>query len=189
VRFHRQIYSRPLLRRLVAQTASATETSTSKPIIVVFLVGQKAFPLCRCEQRGDEATSWAQLDCHASPAITTYPYLHSYGRRYRRKSISASRSRHWSACSSCLRRHGNHGTAGLESYRVPHASGGLDNKHPVTYIALPPAVLSHGDHCAVQLNPHRVPKASADLDDICPVTDIALPIFVPSGGDNGAVRL
>jgi len=39
VQFYRQIYSGPLPRRLVAQTATITEISTSKPAIAAFSTG------------------------------------------------------------------------------------------------------------------------------------------------------
>ena len=39
VNFPPQIYSGPLYRRLVAHIASATETSTNKPIMAIFSAG------------------------------------------------------------------------------------------------------------------------------------------------------
>jgi hypothetical protein len=54
-----QVYSGPSPRRLVAHTASATEASTSKPPMADFLAGESSSSLCLCEERSDEAISWA----------------------------------------------------------------------------------------------------------------------------------
>jgi hypothetical protein len=40
IQFHLQVYCVPLSRRLVAQRASATETSTSKPNIAIVSAGE-----------------------------------------------------------------------------------------------------------------------------------------------------
>ena len=46
-----------LPRSLVAQTASATETSANKPIMAVFSTGESSSSLCLCEERSEEAIS------------------------------------------------------------------------------------------------------------------------------------
>ncbi len=46
-----------LPRSLVAQTASATETSANKSIMAVFSTGESSSSLCLCEERSEEAIS------------------------------------------------------------------------------------------------------------------------------------
>jgi len=60
---------------LVAQAASATETSNSKPIMVVFSAGESSSSLCLCEERSDEAISW-----RAMRLPHTFPVLAMTGR-------------------------------------------------------------------------------------------------------------